>query len=37
MNPVELRDQESWVVEVNEARARNSGLRVRIKDLMSYI
>ena len=37
MTPVELRDQESWMMEINDARSRNGGLRVRIKDLMLYI
>ena len=37
MTPVELRDHESWMMEINDARSRNSGLRVRIKDLMLYI
>jgi hypothetical protein len=34
---VDARDQQSWAVEVNEARGRNNKLKIRIRDLMGYI
>ena len=37
MARVDTRDQQSWTVEVNEARSRNNKLKIRIRDLMGYI
>ncbi len=37
LTPVEVRDQASWVAELTDARGRNNKLRIRIRDLMTYI
>lgn len=37
LTPLQARDQDSWGFEINEARTRNSKLRIRMKDLHNYV